>query len=118
MANVAPGSLKSAIFNEVRRQNPEMTMSDDELNQMMFHTRTSLRLTLTGFVELKAIFTAYSFSLPPTLKSRHRFGLSKIEFPYFFTKSRLILFSEMDAMVVELQGGVEEFLENCANIDT
>jgi hypothetical protein len=40
-----------------------------------------------------------------------------MEYPYFFTKSRLILFSEMDSMVIKLHGGIEGFLETCSQLD-
>ena len=110
--------LKSAIFNEIRKAHEEMTgLTDEQLNSEMFHKPDSLRLSLAGFIVIRKIFTAYSFELPQTIKSRHRIGMSKMEYPYFFTKSRLILFSEMDAMVVKLSGGIEGFLENCYQFD-
>lgn len=111
--------LKLAIFAEVRRHHggPTEKLSDDELNKLLFHHPDGLRLTLNGFMQLKAIFTAYSFEIPENMKSRHRYGMSKMEYPYFFTRRRLILFSEMDAMVIKLYGGIEGFLESCSQID-
>lgn len=110
--------LKSAIFIEVKKNYPESeTLSDDQLNKLLFHHPDGLRLSLKGFVVIKKIFTAYSFELPDTIRSRHQFGMSKMEYPYFFTKKRLILFSEMDAMVIKLHGGVQGFLENYSQID-
>ena len=44
-------------------------------------------------------------------------GLSKMKYPYFLTAKRLVLFSEMDAMVIKLQGGIDKFLENCLNTE-
>ena len=111
--------LKIAIFNEVRKTIEQSSrFSDDEFNKLMFHHPDGLRLTLKGFLITKSIFTAYSFEMPETIKTRHRFGLSKLEYPYFFTKNRLILFSEMDATMVKLHGGIESFLENCSQFDT
>lgn len=104
--------IKIAIFRELQKHDEELVnLSDDELNKLLFHHRDGLRLSLRGFVQVKAIFTAYSFGIPETIKSRHRLALSKMEFPYFFTNKRLILFSEMDAMMVKLHGGIENFLE-------
>jgi hypothetical protein len=40
-----------------------------------------------------------------------------MEYPYFLTPRRLILFSEMDAMVVKLRGGIESFLESYSQFD-
>lgn len=110
--------LKKAIFGEIRKNNEDVNGLDDiQLNKLLFHHPDGLRLSLKGFVIIKSIFTAYSFAIPETLKSRHQFGMSKMEYPYFFTKRRLILFSEMDAMVIKLHGGIEGFLEACFQID-
>lgn len=110
--------LKQAIFNELRKQRVDMQELDDtQMNNLIFHHADGLRLSLAGFVAIKAIFTAYSFELPEDIKTRHRFGMSRMEYPYFFTKRRLILFSEMDAMVVKIHGGIEGFLEMCSQVD-
>ena len=110
--------LKIAIFAEVRKNDPALQpLSDEELNKKIFHHVDGLRLSLTGFVMLKKIFTAYSFEIPLTIKARHQYGMSKMEYPYFFTKRRLILFSEMDAAVIKLHGGVQGFLENYSQLE-
>lgn len=107
--------LKIAIFKEVRINNHDFEiLNDNELNSLLFHHPDGLRLSLTGFANLKNIFTVYSFEIPETIKSKHRLGMSKMTYPYFFTKSRLILFSELDAMTIKLTGGIERFLENCS----
>jgi hypothetical protein len=112
--------LKLAIFGEVRKNHPDddlTNLTDTEMNHLLFHHPDGLRLSLQGFVQLKGIFTAYSFPLPDTIKSKHQKSLGKMEYPYFFTKKRLILFSEMDAMVIKLHGGVQGFLETFCFID-
>jgi len=110
--------LKLAIFEEVRKQNAEAAeLNDEQLHQRIFHHRDGLRLTYSGFLILKRIFTVYSFEIPETIKARHHAGMANMEYPYFFTSRRLILFSEMDAMTVKLCGGIEQFLENCFLID-
>ena len=112
------GPLKKAIFSEIKsKYEAAASLDDSQLNKLLFHHPDGLRLSLTGFIVIKAIFTAYSFEIPDTLKSRHQRGMSKMEYPYFFTARRLILFSEMDAMVVKLAGGIEAFLETCSQID-
>ena len=106
--------LKEAIFSEIRKSIDEYHLMDnDNMNKLLFHHPDGQRLSLTGFRAVKKIFTAYSFEMPETLKSRHQRGMAKMEYPYFFTPTRLILFSEMDAAVIKLAGGVEQFLENC-----
>jgi hypothetical protein len=110
--NIDVNPLKEAIFVEVRKQfEKTKDLSDEELNKIVFHHPDGLRLSLGGFVLVKKIFTAYSFEIPDTIKSKHHRSLSKMEFPYFLTTKRLILFSEMDAMVVKLHGGVQGFLQ-------
>lgn len=110
--------LKIAIFTELRTHNQNLQpFTDEDLNALLFVYPDGLRLTLAGFINVKSVFTAYSFELPDTLKSRHRRALSTLEYPYFFTKRRLILFSEMDAMMIKLQGGIESFLETCSQVD-
>jgi hypothetical protein len=111
-------SLKEAIFAEVRKYKPELAeLTYEQLDSSLFYHNHTLRLNYTGFVLLRKIFTVYSFEIPITIKPKHRYGLSKMSYPYFFTKSRLILFSESDALMIKLQGGIERFLENCANFD-
>jgi hypothetical protein len=110
--------LKIAIFAEVRNKHKESALLDDEkLNNLLFHHPNGMRLSLTGFRIIKNIFTAYSFALPDTIKSRHQRALGKLEFPYFLTFKRLVLFSEMDASVVTLTGGIQGFLETFCFID-
>jgi len=111
-------SLKKSIFAEVRKSDSTFVeLTDDNLNRLLFHHRDGLRLTLVGFAALKKLFATYSFDIPETIKSKHRFGMSKMEYPYFFTKRKLVLFSEMDAMVIKLHGGIEGFLETCSQLE-
>lgn len=118
VAVVDHNSLKSAIFREVRKHSPEYELvTDEEMNKLFFHMPDALRLSLRGYMEIKEIFTAYSFKTPATIKNKHRIGMSKMVYPYFIAKSRLVLFSEMDASVINLCGGIEAFLDSCANID-
>ena len=109
--------LKVAIFNEVRKQHEKSALlSDEELNQIIFHHPNGLRLTYSGFLILKNIFTVYSFEMDTTLTAKHHIGMSVMEYPYYINPKRLILFSEMDATVVKLQGGIKQFLDNYFNI--
>lgn len=112
MATIAP--LKIAIFNELSKGDSEIAAtSHDELNKKLFKQYDSLRLTLAGYIAIKKVFTAYSFELPYTLKARHQIGMSRMVYPYFLTAKRLILFSEMDSVMIKLHGSIEGFLENC-----
>ena len=107
------GPLKKAIFTEIRNKHEKATpLDDNQLNCLLFHHPDGLRLSLTGFIVIKAIFTAYSFEIPDTLKSRHQLAMAQFTYPYILTPRRLILFSDMDAMTIKLSGGVEQYLEN------
>lgn len=109
-------ALKHLLFAELRKINQE-DLTDEQMNNVIFHNPAGLRLTLNGFVQVKTIFTAYSFEISESIKSKHRQALSKLEYPYFLTRRRLVVFSEVDAMMIKLQGGVENFLESCSKID-
>ena len=106
--------LKVAIFNEVRNKHEKSAaLSNDQLDQLIFRNPSSRRLNFQGFMILKNIFTVYSFEMDITLTARHQIGMDKMEYPYYVTSRRLILFSQMDAMVIKLHGGIKGFLENC-----
>lgn len=110
--------LKTAILEEVRKNHTKSeAFTDAQLHELIFHHRDGLRLSYAGFIILKNLFDIYSFEIPVTMKTKHHAALANLEFPYFFTKRRLILFSELDAMTVKLSGGIEQFLENCYQID-
>jgi hypothetical protein len=116
--NTYMNPLKKAIFVEVRNKHEEaIPLNDEQLNKLLFHHPNGLRLSLKGFLVIKNIFTAYSFEIPETIKSKHQKSLGKMEYPYFLTAKRLVLFSEMDAMVIKLHGGIQGFLEAFCFID-
>lgn len=104
-------SIKQSIFKEIRKTNTEISLSDDEMNKLFFYTPESLRLSLSGFVVVKNIFKVYSFIIPDDIKSKHYKSLSKFEYPYYLSSKKLILFSELDAMCITLQGGIKQFLD-------
>lgn len=110
--------LKTAIFEELRTvTNKADAFADEQLNGIMFHHHDSLRLTYGGYLWMCKMFTAYQFPVPETLKSKHQIGLSRMEYPYYITPVRLVLFSDTDAMVIKLAGGIEKFLEINFQID-
>jgi hypothetical protein len=110
-------SRKIIIFGEVRKEFPDLAKLDDEqLNNFLFHHPDGLRLSTVGYRVIKKIFTPYGFELPNTIKSRHQFGLGQMTAPYYLTSKRLVLFSDMDAMVVKLHGGIQGFLEICSQL--
>lgn len=116
--NTGVTPFKKMLFDEIRRYNTEIeSLTDVEMNSLIFHVTDSLRLSLTGFIIVKKHFTAYSFEMPVTIRAKHQMALSKMEYPYAIRRKRLIVFSEIDAMVIKLHGGVEGFLETFSQID-
>lgn len=110
--------LKVAIFQEVKKHRSELAdQSYDMLNSLIFRNPSGLRLSLSGFIICRTIFTVYSFQLSTDILSRHRIALSKLQYPYYLTTKRLILFSEMDAVMIKLHGSVSNFLESCHKIE-
>ena len=110
--------LKTAIFAELRAvTNKADTFTDDQLNGVMFNHKDSLRLTYSGVLWMSKAFTSYQFPVDVPLKAKHQIGLQKMEYPYYITQNRLVLFSDSDALVIRLAGGIERFLENNFRID-
>ena len=109
----APNRLKDAIFSEVRKNDIELSQhTNSQLNSTMFYV-SSMRLTYHGFLKVKRIFTAHSIPIESDLKNKHHMGMSMLDSPYYITAARFIVFSETDAMVIKLSGGVIPFLDNC-----
>ena len=112
--------IKLLLFDEIRKNNDVILkkqifnltdFSDNGLNATLFLIPSGLRLSLTGFITFKSIFTAYSFEMKINIQAKHRRALAKLEYPYYTTSSRLILFSESDALMIKLCGSVTAFLE-------
>jgi len=106
--------LRQAIISEVIKKTPELEkFTVDQLNQDFF-LPSSHRLTYYGLQCVKNVFTPYSFDIGADLhlKSKHYIALSNtMTYPYYLSQNKLILFSEMDAMVIKLCGNVKIFLD-------
>lgn len=105
--------IKTKIFEEIKRHHEKSkNLTNEQLEKIVFYHHNGLRLTFSGFLIMKGIFTTYSFEIKSELKTKHYIGMSKMVFPYYVSEKRLILFSELDAMTIKLYGGIEKFLEN------
>jgi hypothetical protein len=106
--------LKDAIFQEIRDSISELShKNDDDLEKIIFNSRVGLRLSREGYKVFKRLFDIYVFDVPLTIKTKHILGLSTLEYPYYFSRKKLVVFSEGDALTIKLCGSVERFLENC-----
>jgi hypothetical protein len=116
--NISMNPLKIAIFDEIRRTfEKSSSLTNEQLNGIMFRSMDSLRLSKTGFILLQTIFTAYPFDIPYTLKSKHQLAMAKMVFPYYISPTKLVLFSDMDASIIMMSGGIEQFLESTLHFD-
>jgi hypothetical protein len=106
--------LKKLIFAEIKKDCVFVGHTDEQLDEQMFVMRGNLRLSFSGFIMLKKIFTAHSFEILKPLKAKHMMALSTLEYPYYHTPKRLILFSTSDSLILKLSGGTEQFLDRIA----
>ena len=106
-------ALKVKIFSKLRSEVPDFTeMEDPRLNAIIFHHPSGLRLSQTGFAALRRFFDTYKFDIPENMKSRCNQALDKLEYPYYFVAKRIYVFSELDATMIKLSGGVDSFLDS------
>lgn len=109
--------VRRILLDELRKDLPPQYKdaegySLEKFSELIFKHRLGFRLTLPGFIIMKNRFQAYSFEHNKTLTSGSLMALDKLSYPYYITNSRLILFSDTDAMLVNLTGSVENFLNN------
>lgn len=111
-------NLKTAIAKELQIHVKSMQpLTDSQITESVFYHENSLRLSYTGFVAMSKIFTAYQFPAPYKMIAKHYMALSKMDYPYYITANRLVLFSDSDATVIKLAGSVEHFLETNFQLD-
>ncbi|PWU00479.1 MAG: hypothetical protein C5B52_08790 [Bacteroidetes bacterium] len=106
--------LKLAIIEEVK--NCKKKFADSTIESLyadFFLHESSLRLSYYGYNNIRDVFTPYPFSIDFVLKPRHLLGLAKaIKYPYFLSTTKLVLFSDSDALMIKLYGNVGTFLDN------
>ena len=106
-------TLKSLLLTELVKDLPDYNGEPPEsMHHVIFKHDDGLRLTYTGYLLMRRKFEAYSFDIPKPLVAGRLKALQQMVYPYFITEKRLVLFSEMDATVLTLAGGVSEYLEN------
>lgn len=105
--------LKSKIFSELRKQYNDFSEIDDSrLNVIIFHHPSGMRLSSSGFSAIKKLFDFYKFDIPENMKSRCNLALNKLEYPYYFISKKIYVFSEIDATMIKLSGGIDSFLDS------
>ena len=107
--------IKIAVVEEIKKCKDSVAHVDTErLCNEVFSCPSSLRLTYSGYLLTKYAFKEYSFDIRGvSLVPKHLISLGKtMQFPYYITVSKLVVFSEADAVVIKLCGSVHKFLEN------
>jgi hypothetical protein len=105
--------LKQTIFNEIKAAGSgSEKITNEQLEAHMFVTQEGLRLSYSGLLLMQEQFTSHVIDISGiTFKSRHLIAISNLfKYPYYLSKKKLILFSESDAIMIQLSGGVEAFL--------
>lgn len=107
--------LKLSIIKEIKLAKPSIAHVDDAtLYHETFSYPSTVRLTYSGYLHIRHAFKEYSFDfngLFPT--PRQLMTLAKVmKFPYYITYTKLVVFSETDAIMITLYGSVHQFLES------
>lgn len=90
----------------------ESNVSRPELENLIFKSSTNIRLTYQGNRYMSRYFDSYPYPHNINTLSKHLIGLSRdMNFPYYFSDKMLVLYSEVDAMMVNLHGGVDNYFE-------
>lgn len=108
--------FRENIFKELREIHEFRNYSDRELNYKLFKHPAGNRLTFDGMRHLQKLYDSYDFPFDviDSLSTRHLIALSReIQYPYYIGKSRLVLFSGEDAVVLKLYGNdIEQWLDS------
>lgn len=109
-------TIKKTIVEEIKKSKQKFSaVSIEDLNDEFFLQDSSLRLTYIGYMQIKEVFTPYIFELDCDIKSKHLINLAKtMRYPYYLSRSKLVLFSDSDAVLIKLYGSLSKFLEHCS----
>lgn len=107
-------NIKISVVEEIRNQKADLSkFSNESLCDFFFMQPSSLRLTYLGYSYIKHVFTGYKFETK--MKHQHLITLSNMmKYPYYINSSHdeIVIFTETDAMMINLCGGIEKYLEN------
>lgn len=86
--------------------------AETEIASMIFRSTANLRLTRVGMTAYSRVHTAFTHTHKRALLPRHLMGIGReITSPYYLSEKLFIIFSEEDAMMIKLCGGIDRFLE-------
>lgn len=102
------------IAKEIKLHYPDIKEKDtNAIQSAMFRSTANLRLTRIGMtLYAGANHTAFTYKHDNALLPKHLMGISRqIQSPYYLTPRLFIIFSEGDALMIKLCGGLGRFIE-------
>ncbi len=101
--------LKDFIFKQLEEEGKLLSDIDrNKLDLALFQSHTSLRLTRTGYLLLKTVYTSEKFALNEKLTGRELLTLKNdVGWPYFLPvdNTYIVLFTIKESFYLKLQGG-------------
>jgi len=71
----------------------------------------NLRLTSTGFMQIKKIIPVYEFSFIPDNSVNEQLSLSNLEIPFYVGNKKIFIFGESLACMIKLYPTFNRYLE-------
>lgn len=107
--------MTDAVLSDHEFHDEDRTLtSETALLLWWYNTRCSggFRLTTRGYrAFLKAGYITFDYTLKNNLSSKMLLSLDrKLQYPYYLYKDKLVLFSEKEAMMLQLYPDIETFL--------
>lgn len=107
--------VRAKIVELVKCQYPPDTSMCD-IESEIFYRPGNIRLTYKGNMRLARLCNSYAFDHDIAFCAKHLIAIAReLIYPYYLTSGILVLYSETDAAMVSLHGGVREFIESLDN---
>lgn len=90
----------------------QQTAADDPSASSFFHSERSFRLSYMGFKYLSGCVKFHQFKLPVPLVSKYAMAFSRLNSPYYIGNTFLYIMSDQDAVLINLYGGINGFLDS------
>lgn len=112
--------IKNAIFNDlIGNRLRDFTLDIDDLNQVLFTSSGSWRLTIQGDRIMQDMYENNLFKLDQPLNGRQLITLKQhMERPYFLDRRSLRVYHTRDAFKIKLKGSVADWLDSLTSEDT
>lgn len=104
---------RADVVEELKMHFSELkNAAETEIVNMIFRSTANLRLTRVGMTAYSRVHPAFTYKHEHALLPKHLMGIGReITSPYYLSEKIFVIFSEEDAMMIKLCGGVDRFLE-------